>query len=58
MSNVRLMNDNDAQKLVRVLDEIRDGQKLQIARQEEALRLQREQFALVQKQAERAERSR
>jgi len=50
------MNDNDIQRLVSVLEEIRDNQKLQLERQEEALSLQREQFAMVQKQYERAER--
>ncbi len=43
-------------QVVRLLTEIRDSQKAQLARQEEAVNLQREQFAIVQKQAERAER--
>jgi hypothetical protein len=42
--------------VVRLLTEIRDAQKLQVARQDEALKLQREQFAIFQRQAERAER--
>ena len=42
-------------QVVRLLTEIRDAQQLQLARQEEALRLQREQFAIFQRQAERAE---
>jgi hypothetical protein len=42
--------------VVRLLTEIRDAQKLQLARQDEALKLQREQFAIFQRQAERAER--
>ena len=50
------MNDQDLQRLLRLLEEIRDGQKLQLERQAEALALQREQFALVRNQAERAER--
>ncbi|MGH8753315.1 MAG: hypothetical protein ACREUJ_05490 [Burkholderiales bacterium] len=47
------MSDQD---LLRVLEEIRDNQKLQLERQAKALELQREQFTLVQKQYERAER--
>ncbi len=50
------MNDTDIQRLVTVIEEIRDNQKFQLERQAEALSLQREQFALVQKQYERAER--
>ena len=42
--------------VVRLLTEIRDVQRLQLARQEEALELQREQFAIFQRQSERAER--
>ena len=49
---VRFMSDQD---LLRVLEEIRDNQKLQLERQAHALELQREQFSLVQKQFERAE---
>ncbi len=47
------MSDQD---LLRVLEEIRDNQRLQLERQAKALELQREQFSLVQKQYERAER--
>lgn len=50
------MTDIDIQRLVSVLEEIRDNQRLQLERQAEALSLQREQYALVQKQQERAER--
>ncbi len=50
------MNDQDSQLLATLLKEIRDNQKLQLDRQAEALTIQREQFALVQKQAERHER--
>lgn len=50
------MNDNDSQKVIRILEEIRGNQSLQIERQREALTIQREQFAIFQKQAERAER--
>jgi hypothetical protein len=42
--------------MVELLREIRDAQRAQLAKQDEALRLQREQFGLVQRQAERAER--
>jgi hypothetical protein len=43
-------------EVVRLLREIRDAQRAQLATQEEALRTQREQMALGQRQAERAER--
>jgi uncharacterized membrane protein (DUF106 family) len=46
------MNDD---RIAQLLSDIRDGQKLQLARQEEALALQREQFAMVQKQVARTE---
>ena len=51
-----LVSDPDVRQLIRLLEEIRDNQKMQLERQAEALALQREQFALVQKQTERAER--
>ncbi len=50
------MNDQDSQRLLRLLEEIRDNQRTQLERQAESLVLQRERFALIQKQAERAER--
>ena len=50
------MNENESLRMIRVLEELRDGQKLQLERQQEALQVQREQFALVQKQFERTER--
>lgn len=50
------MNDIDVQRLVGILEEIRDNQRLQIERQAEALSLQREQFAFIQKQNERTDR--
>ena len=50
------MSDPDVQRLISVLEEIRDDQRLQLGRQAEALSLQREQFAIMQKQHERAER--
>jgi uncharacterized membrane protein (DUF106 family) len=39
-----------------LLEEIRDNQKLQIQRQDEALELQRRQIALVERQFERSEK--
>ena len=50
------MNEQELQRLIRTLEEIRDNQKLQLERQAEALALQREQFALGQKQSDRTER--
>lgn len=50
------MSEQDMQRLVAVLEEIRDNQKIQLERQAEAFALQREQFAMVQKQYERTER--
>jgi hypothetical protein len=51
-----VVDDSDMKDCVRLLQEIRDGQKLQLERQAEALTLQREQVALVQGQVERTER--
>jgi uncharacterized membrane protein (DUF106 family) len=51
------MNDQDiSQRMVRILEEMRDNQKIQLERQAEALAVQRETFALVQRQSERAEK--
>jgi len=50
------MNDPDLERVLGVLEEIRDDQKLQLQRQAEALALQREQVALIQRQSERTER--
>ena len=49
------MNEEESRQLVTILKEIRDNQKVQLDRQTEALALQREQFAVVQRQAERYE---
>ena len=46
----------DGLRLIGILQELRDGQKLQIERQAEALATQPEQFELVRKQTERTER--
>jgi hypothetical protein len=50
------MDDSEIQKALRILEEIRDGQKLQLERQAEALALQRQQLEIVQRQVGRAER--
>jgi hypothetical protein len=50
------MSDQDAQRIIHILEEIRDNQKLQLQQQGEALMLQREQFAITQKQTDRTER--
>jgi uncharacterized membrane protein (DUF106 family) len=50
------VNDDDAKRMAAVLEELREGQKLQLERQLEALDLQRKQFELVQGQAARTER--
>jgi hypothetical protein len=47
------MNDDS---MVQILAEIRDAQQLQLSHQEEALRIQREQFAAFQKSMEKTER--
>lgn len=44
------MNDTDAQRIAALLEQMLQGQREQIARQAEALALQREQFAMVQRQ--------
>ena len=50
------MNEDDAKKLLSILGELRDGQKLHLERQLEALDLQRKQYSVFQEQATRAER--
>ena len=50
------MHDDDATKITAVLHELRDGQKLQLERQLEALELQRQQFAILQDKNSRVER--
>lgn len=47
---------DDPGEVAELLREIRDAQRAQLAKQDEALRVQREQLLLVQRQAERAER--
>jgi hypothetical protein len=48
--------DDDAKRMVALLQELREGQKLQLERQLEALEIQRRQFAAMQEQMARAER--
>ena len=43
------------ERIARLLEEIRDGQKLQLERQADTLALQKEQFQRTQKLQERAE---
>jgi uncharacterized membrane protein (DUF106 family) len=50
------MNDQDVQRLIRVLEEIRDNQKLQLEQQAETQKLQRDQIAVSQSQSDRATR--
>jgi hypothetical protein len=50
------MNDDDMKRLISVLEEIRDDQRVQLERQTEALALQREYFAIAKGRGERAER--
>ena len=50
------MSEDDIHRLVSLLEEMRDNQRVQLERQAEALSLQREQFGLLQKQYARAER--
>jgi uncharacterized membrane protein (DUF106 family) len=50
------VNTEEATKLITLLEELRAGQKLQIEQQREALELQRQQFAVFQDQATRAEK--
>lgn len=51
-----IMTEQEAQQLSSILQEIRDNQKLQLDHQAEALALQREHHALIQRQTERHER--
>jgi hypothetical protein len=51
-----MATDEDLTKCTRLLEEIRDNQRIQLERQAEALAIQREQFALVQRQTGRTER--
>jgi hypothetical protein len=50
------MNDADTQRIAALLEEIRDGQLLQLQRQADSLAVQREQADMARKQFERAEK--
>ena len=50
------MDKDDAARIVSLLEQIRDNQAEQLARQREALDFQKSQFELVKRQAERTER--
>ena len=50
------MEKDDAARIAALLEQIRDNQAEQLARQREALDFQKHQFELVKRQAERAER--
>jgi len=51
------MDDDTARRTLEVLEAIRDQQRQQLARQDEALALQRQQYELVRQQAERLGRT-
>jgi len=50
------MTDDDARRMLAVLEQIRDQQKLQLERQAEAIAMQREHVTLFRTQSERAEK--
>jgi len=50
------MSDSNTERVVAILEEIRDNQRLELERQAEALSLQREQYAFIQTQHERLTR--
>lgn len=50
------MDDADTQRIAALLEEIRDGQLLQLQRQADSLAVQREQADMARKQFERAEK--
>ena len=50
------MNDADAQRIARLLEEIRDDQRTQLERQAEALGVQREQAEMARRQFARADK--
>ena len=50
------MDEDDAARIAALLEQIRDNQAEQLARQREALEFQKGQFELVKRQAERAEK--
>ena len=50
------MDNDEAARIAALLEQIRDNQAEQLARQREALEFQKSQFELVKRQAERAEK--
>lgn len=50
------MEKDDAARIERLLEQIRDGQAQLLAGQREALAFQKDQFELVKRQSERTER--
>lgn len=50
------MDSEDTRRIAALLEQIRDNQAEQLARQREALEFQRTQLEIVRRQAERAER--
>ena len=50
------MDSEDARRIAALLEQIRDNQAEQLARQREALEFQKSQLEIVRRQAERAER--
>jgi len=50
------MNDDDARRMIALLEEIRDQQRVQLERQADALAVSREHIVRVREQADRADR--
>lgn len=50
------MNETENSTTIRLLEEIRNNQKLQLERQAEALAIQKEQFEIFKKQMEQTQR--
>lgn len=50
------MDKQQADRIIALLEQVRDNQAMQLTRQADALALQKEQFEVVRRQAERAEK--
>lgn len=50
------MDSQQADRIIALLEQLRDNQATQLTRQADALALQKEQFEVVRRQAERAEK--
>ncbi len=50
------MDNQQADRIIALLEQLRDNQAMQLTRQADALALQKEQFEVVRRQAERAEK--